>query len=255
MRTVAIDFNVDDTFPSIHAMLLRLAVCLDSGRTMKIVPPNLERLLSYCRYSGLLAEFNEGPAPDSHPPDDNVTTPLETFSDHVNLEQIRRVVLLARRQMSLSPTAEDDLKTVLSELAYNVLDHAESPIGGLMSARAYARHREVRFAVADMGRGIRDSLSKRYSVSSDMAAIQKAIQPEVTGRSFPRNLGLGLSNLHDIVRRSRGRMVIYSRNGYLRLEGGRNRFGLATVPFPIAYVRLPTRQIVEDVDATVDVWG
>jgi anti-sigma regulatory factor (Ser/Thr protein kinase) len=291
MRNVAIDFTVDDTFRSIHAMLARLAdpqhayvsddvlvdlsrckflgpsavvtlaglrrLAVAGGRTMRIVPPTLSPLINYCRYSGLLAEFGEGPAPDRHPPGENVTIPLEVFSDRLDLEQIRRVVLLAKQQMSLSSTAEDDLKIVLAELVQNVLDHSLSPVGGIISARAYSKDREVRFSVADMGVGIRASLSRRYAVTSDAAAIRKALQERVTGRSSQRNLGLGLSNLHAIVRSSRGQMVIYSRNGYLGFDGGRDRVGLAKVPFPgtIVYVRLPARDIKGDVDTTVDVWG
>ena len=224
------------------------------GWTLAIRPPQLPKLLNYCRYSGLLTEFGAGPPSETHP--DNVTTPLREFAGELPLEAISEVVALAKSQMELSRAAQDDLTLVLTELTQNVLDHSESPIGGLLSARAYRNVRDVRFAVADYGVGIRQTLGRRFDIETDKAAIRRAFQEEVTSRSSARNLGLGLAHLHTIVKATHGRMVIYSGRGYLRHDSGRDSFGSADVSFPgtIAFVRLPARQTEAETPQVTDIW-
>jgi len=172
------------------------------------------------------------------------------------LTDIYEVVALAKARMELSRAAQDDLTLVLTELIQNVLDHSESPVGGFLSARAYKEVRDVRFAVADFGIGIRQTLSRRFDIATDKAAIRRALQEEVTSRSSSRNLGLGLAHLHEIVRVTHGRMVIFSGNGYLRHDNGKDSFGSGDVLFPgtIAFVRLPARQAdVEELEV-IDIW-
>jgi signal transduction histidine kinase len=185
-----------------------------------------------------------------------MTTPVRSFENALPTTAIAEVVSLAKRSMRLSRDAEHDLTLVLSELVQNVLDHSRSQVGGFLSARAYREVREVRLAVADFGVGIRESLAARVPSADDKEAIRLALQEEVTGRTSPRNLGLGLSHLHVIVRRTGGQMVIYSRRGFLRFEGGRDTFGLANVSYPgtIVFVRLPLRE-GDDHEPSVDIWG
>ncbi|MGH7303529.1 MAG: ATP-binding protein [Candidatus Rokuibacteriota bacterium] len=224
------------------------------GWTLTIRPPRVSKLMNYCRYAGLLAEFEVGPPPEAH--SDNATTPVRAFTQELPLAAINEVVMLAKSQMELSRTAQDDLTLVLTELTQNVLDHAESPIGGLISARAYRNVRDVRFAVADYGIGIRQTLGRRFDLGTDKAAIRRAFQEEVTSGSSARNLGLGLAHLHGIVRVTHGRMVVYSARGYLRHDNGKDSFGSADVPFPgtIAFVRLPARQIDAEESEVTDIW-
>jgi hypothetical protein len=289
-KTITVDFSVDDTQPSIAALLRRVLdgasqpivtedIVIDlttceflgpsavvtlvalkriadtQGRQLGILPPHLPRLLNYCRYSGLLAEFQAGPAPENHP--DNVTTPVHVFNGALPLGGIEAVVSLAKNLMSISPVASEDLTLLLTELTQNVLDHSQSPIGGLLSARAYKDVRDVRFAVADLGLGIRRTLATRLALGSDKEAIRYAIREEVTGKTLPRNLGLGLSHLHDIVRLTGGRMVLCSGNGYLRHEKGKDFFGQGDVSFPgtIAFVRLPARQLDADGPDATEIWA
>lgn len=289
MKTVRIDFNVDDTHPSIAALVGRIFgvatepsfaedITIDleaceflgpsavatlaglrriaeiNGRTLSIRPPRLPKLLSYCQYSGLLLDFGVGPPPESHP--ENATTPLHAFTGSLPLSGIQKVVTLAKSQMALSPAAQDDLTVLLTELTQNVLDHSRSPVGGLVSARAYKEVRDVRFAVADFGVGIRHTLASRFSIASDKEAIRRALQEEVTSRSSSRNLGLGLAHLHAVVRVTRGRMVIYSGDGFLRHDKGKDYFGSGKVLFPgtIAFVRLPARESIEEVSEVTDIW-
>lgn len=211
MKTVALSFNVDDTPPSLEQMLrlferdggvalppATLAFSTDlrvdlsdcgflgpmavvslcalkrkaqlDGFAMSLVPPRHERLASYCSYSGLLSEFGLGPPPDSEHPR-NVTRPVMTFVGTIPRNEIAALVTLARSQMRLSRTGEEDLKLTLSEVEQNVLDHSESEMGGVVSGRAFAERREVRFAVADLGVGFRMALKKRFEAETDVDAL------------------------------------------------------------------------------------
>jgi len=287
LPTIRVDFSVDDTHSSIAALLQRvlaggsqlagdIVVDLEAcqflgpsavvilaglrrraeaqGSRLTIVPPELPRLLNYCRYSGLLAEFGVGPPPEPHT--ENVTTPVRSFVREFPLTAINEVVLLAKREMELSRTAQDDLTLVLSELTQNVIDHSESSVGGFLSARAYKNVRDVRFAVADFGVGIRRTLARRFDIATDRDAIRRAVQEEITSRSSVRNLGLGLAHLHEIVKITRGRMVMYSGHGYLRHERRKDVFGALEVAFPgtIVFVRLPIREEENDGEEVTDIW-
>jgi signal transduction histidine kinase len=226
----------------------------EGGRTFSVEPPRLRKLLAYCGYSGLLSEFGVGPGPAAHP--ENVTTPIRVFTEQLPEDAIREIVSLARQEMTLSVAAEDDLKSVLSELTQNVLDHSASPIGGLVTARAYKKEREVRLAVADMGIGIRESLTRRHQVKGDREAIRQALVAEVSGRSSSRNLGLGLAHLHGVVRITGGRMVIYSGRGVFWHEAGRDHDRDVPCAYPgtVVFVRLPARVADGEGLSLVDIW-
>ncbi len=71
---------------------------------------------------------------------------------------MEEVIDLVRRTMAWPETATDRLLVALAEVADNVLYHAASPIGGVISARAFKGEREVRFAIADHGIGFREAL-------------------------------------------------------------------------------------------------
>ncbi len=288
MSIVRVDFNVDDTQPSLRMLLQRVGGAIvtakeplevdlsdcqflgpsavvtlcglrrsfdERGTSLTIRPPKLTRLLNYCQYSGLLADFSLGPEPQDHP--ESVTTPVRVFRDSIPTGAIEEVALLAKRTMQLSQVAEHDLNLVLSELIQNVLDHSKSPFGGLVSARAYRDQRDVRVAVADFGVGIRRSLAPRVAAPNDKEAIRLALREEVSGKTSGRNLGLGLSHLHAIVRLTKGRMVIYSYGGFLRYENDHDAFVSAKPGYPgtIAFVRLPMRESDTGTEAPVDIWA
>lgn len=293
MKTISIDFNVDDTQPSLTALLRRIfdkgsmplvfhedleldltkcqflgpmavvtlcglrRLATTQGFSFTIRVPELRRLAAYCEFSGLLEEFQCGRPPSAHP--DNVTSPVTFFDATSKNPAMERVVRLAQAELTLSVGEEHDLALALAELQQNVVDHADSPIGGVVSARAYKQERDMRFAVADMGIGIRERLSRDTNIPelNDRSAIQHALKERVTSRSTPHNMGLGLSHLHRIVKVTRGRLVIYSGHGFLLHENGHDRIGLAYSAYPgtIAFVRLPIRAVAPPRAQTLDIWS
>ena len=169
MKTAAVPFNIDDSAESLAALLRRLIdggglvthpqlafpddltvdltdcgylgpmavvglavlrrVAEIQGKRVCIVPPSLDRLYNYCRYSGLLAEFGAGPPPDvGHPR--NVTRPLAFFDTQTPRHDIGQIVQLAQSEMALTEAGKGDLKLTLGEVTQNVIDHSSSKVGG-----------------------------------------------------------------------------------------------------------------------------
>src|SRR5439155_4022322 len=94
----------------------------DEGRTLSIRPPKHAPLYAYCRYSGLLQQFEAGPSPTSHP--ESVTTAVAQFRT-LPVEEVDKIVQLADMEMTLPRAGREHLKLALYELLQNVLDHSE----------------------------------------------------------------------------------------------------------------------------------
>ena len=82
----------------------------------------------------------------------------------------------------------------------------------------------VRLAVADNGRGIRQSfvdagLSWAEGLSEG-EAILAALEPRVSSRGRPTNEGVGLTLVSGLVRQTRGWLLVVSGTGAVRLRPG-----------------------------------
>ncbi|MBZ0238275.1 MAG: hypothetical protein K8M05_38545 [Deltaproteobacteria bacterium] len=251
---VRVDFNVDDTTKSTEALLKRLlpawkaaessgahleldfADCqylgpaamallfalladLDAhGRKWTFVPPKLQRLRAYCQFSGLLHRAGVGGPPNRDHPD-NVTIPTRTFSAY-DAQAIEDIVRLVRRFIPMSTQTESVLRSSIAELIQNVLDHAKSPTGGFITARAFSHEREVRFVVADTGIGVRRALSARHpNLGSDADAVVAAFDEHRTSQTTAHNRGLGLYHLSEMVRYNGGEIAFLSNTGSAERHG------------------------------------
>ena len=195
------------------------------------------------------------------PPRNERTTPLDQGRDPVLLEvslvrecadihravariKARADVLLVSR-LGYSGLAADRFTVALSEVCQNVVDHSGSP--GLALAQCYQRaggETEIRLAVADVGIGVRTSLSPRYAAGhagswDDRAAIKLAFRPGITGTGNP-DRGLGLAAVADLVRAWGGTLRL--RSGTAACEVGARpseRVGLAPFPGTQVSIHLP----------------
>jgi signal transduction histidine kinase len=262
MAIVKIDFNVDDTSKSIQAMIKRLApgwpvlvdnaltldlseckylgpaavvilaaLCNDlktNGKPLIFVPPKLPELRAYCGFSGVLMATGTGPAPNpSHPK--NVTIPTRNFTVY-DATAIDLVVHLARRFMKMSSQTESVLRVSMTEIVYNVLDHAKSRLGGFLSARALTGERQVRFCIADFGEGIPKVIRRAHpDLVTDQRAVAGAFDDRRTSRSRSGNRGLGLHSLLEAVRHNGGTLELLSYGGGANSKGGKK-----LVPFDLA---------------------
>ncbi len=104
------------------------------------------------------------------------------------------------------------LEWSINEITDNVLNHSQSPIGGLVQVSTFQRTRkQVEYIVADAGVGIPNTLrTTRPELNSDAAALEQAIREGVT-RDKNVGQGNGLYGSYQICSHS---------NGFFQLESG-----------------------------------
>ena len=131
----------------------------------------------------------------------------------------------------LEPLHQHDLKKYLqyliAEILNNVADHSGSEDGGFAMAQYYPTKRKVQIAVADSGVGFLSHIGNIYpEVTTDEEALIKAIEMGVTASSnrmygHERNAGYGLYALLEIIKATKGQVVIISNTGILRYINGK----------------------------------
>lgn len=119
---------------------------------------------------------------------------------------------------------------VLIELVRNVLQHSGDDLGAVVGAQFNAKgrnteHPVIQVAVADTGRGIKNSLMRHHrDLKDEREALEKALQPHFSG-AFPegrtgslQNAGLGLFVIAEMAKALLGRMLIASKGAALVIE-------------------------------------
>jgi anti-anti-sigma regulatory factor len=128
------------------------------------------------------------------------------------------------------------LEWSLNEITDNVLNHAESPIGGLVQIQCFPVKNRVSFYVADVGVGIPATLRKASpNISSDSAALDRAIREGVTRNSLT-NQGNGLYGTFKCCEVSGGAFDIYSNNAELHYNGELISVKTDKIPFRGAFI-------------------
>ena len=111
---------------------------------------------------------------------------------------------------------------IVSELVRNVLEHSEAEHGALLCAQYYKKTNRICIGIADMGLGVKATITRSHSAKTDLDAIQLALWPGITGTT-PRpggteqNAGAGLFFIKAIADVNRDFFVIYSGNGFYKL--------------------------------------
>ncbi|MCC6784241.1 MAG: hypothetical protein IT457_15470 [Planctomycetes bacterium] len=181
-------------------------------------PPPLE---AFCRYSGLAQLCSGAPAPDTmHPA--NETAALQRF-DRASWGGSTPLVDLVHRH---SPNVDEDtvdlLRLCYQEIAQNIEDHAQSPIGGLACGRYMSKSSELRIAVADRGLGIAATLcGAGIEVRDDVEALELVLRGDISSRPRANNMGQGISNLAAIAAGNGGRLLIASQGAAAEVSAKR----------------------------------
>lgn len=239
--TCKIDFNVNDSFAPVRVLIERVEAMLESAgsrgchidltkcqylgpdavallaaiihemrlqeQSLRVsLPEDPAKLRGFCRFSGLEALVKKAAASDE---------PSETV---IPLRQIIRarftdadpIIHLIHRHLDLSDESEEYLRVCVNEVVQNIEDHAESQIGGIMSARYLSRDREVRVAIVDRGVGIYATLKRRYPDTTEHNMLRRVLRGKYTALSRENNAGLGLCNLSSMIEYLRGQFVMVS---------------------------------------------
>ena len=109
----------------------------------------------------------------------------------------------------------DFISYTFTELGNNVRQHSRGV--GYVAAQVNRTEGFVRVAIADNGRGIRQSFRDAGLAWSmgldDQSAILKALEPEVSSKGSPSNEGVGLTLVSDLVAYAEGWLLICSGRG------------------------------------------
>lgn len=254
MTRIEVDFNLNDSEPSIVAFLGRIKPLMDALdgergplpeidlRRCKYIGPDAvsliaalhadaarksltliarlpeapSELVGFCQFSGLTALWS-GPAPNhNHPDNETLSVRRIHGSPATWARQLRNLVA---RHTELSSDDVDYIEISVNEVAQNVMDHANSPIDAMFCAKYMSRSREVRVAIVDRGVGVYQSLKRGVpNVLDSKHALSLAIQGDHSARSRDTNYGQGLLNLSMMVRRLDGKLWMISGNATLILS-------------------------------------
>ncbi len=178
-------------------------------------PPSLQ---AFCEFSGLNYRLFGNPAPcEDHPKSE-----VDSLRIHKKIDYHQTpypFVRLVQKHLHISKDMEDYLATCLNEAIQNVQDHAKSPIGAVTCARFQTKASEIRIAIVDLGLGIFTTLNKAHpDTQNAVHALKRVIRGKFTAGSRVNNLGLGLSNLADIVRQFQGQFTIITSDALFILK-------------------------------------
>jgi len=171
-------------------------------------------------------------------------TPIQASTD-VSLV-VGRFLELARAELGFSVGDLIDSAKIVSELSSNVKDHSHDL--GLAAAHLYRDRqgrRYVSIGVADMGIGIRKSLSQRHAEAGHWTHAQAVAQALEGLSSRATGGGLGLSNVRQIVRRYQGRLSVRSGDAKLQLSADKQPQALHVAFFAGAQVGISFSQVTE----------
>lgn len=130
--------------------------------------------------------------------------------------------------LHLSPREAESIRYIMSELIRNVLEHSDSRGGAYVAAQYYPKSNAIKIGVADSGIGIKKSISRSYSTTSDLDAIRLSLIPGITGTTpkeggTPQNAGAGLFFIKSIAHVNHSLFMLYSGSGmYKLLKNTRN---------------------------------
>jgi anti-sigma regulatory factor (Ser/Thr protein kinase) len=129
------------------------------------------------------------------------------------------------------------LEWALSEIMDNVLNHAQSEIGGIVQISALPKQKRVEFFVCDAGVTIPRSLRLgRPDLKDDTSALHAAIQEGVTSNKVT-NQGNGLFGTFKCCEVSAGEFDIMSGSVFLKHNPEHTHVGRSLIPFSGTYVR------------------
>lgn len=124
--------------------------------------------------------------------------------------------------LHLDPQPAETIRYIISELVRNVLEHAQTPAGAIVSAQYYQKSHSIKIGIADTGLGIRQTISRAHHPSSHLEALNLALTPGITGTTAleggtAQNAGAGLFFIKSIAAVNKNFFLIYSGDAQYKL--------------------------------------
>src|SRR3989338_5748412 len=103
-----------------------------------------------------------------------------------NSDELTRFITEMIPLLHLEPEHASPIKYIVSELVRNVLEHAQSEHGAILSAQYYKKSNTIRIGIADTGVGIKKTINQAYDGPTHLGAIYFGIVPRGTRNSRKR---------------------------------------------------------------------
>ena len=235
-----LEISANKKWISVHPVILTMISALAISKKFKKI--NCEPLEATSKhYFERMGLFNflgiksEAPVIEEHEPSGRII-PLTLIKNSSDLKDFldNLVPLLHLQNESKNVQA---IQHIFSELIRNVLEHSQSGQGAIVCAQYFKKSNKISIGVADIGIGLKKSLSQSYSVQDDREAIKLALTPGVTGTTkkpggSPQNAGFGLFLIKSIAHVNSDFFVIISGNKmYKLLQRGKANLELKGNPF------------------------
>jgi anti-sigma regulatory factor (Ser/Thr protein kinase) len=160
--------------------------------------------------------------------------PARRYVTHAEQQEaVHDVLDVVLRNMDLGRDLIRALEWSINEITDNVLNHAESPAGGLVQLDTFRDEQTIRFVVADAGRGIPAAMRAAFPQLKDVQAISEAVKAGVT--SIPDSgQGNGLAGALRIASYASGSLKISSGQAQLNVyrEVGSSQYRTKTTETP-----------------------
>jgi len=174
-------------------------------------------------------------------------TPIEKSDDiHFIVGTVKgRAYAILEKHLHYDERAINSFIVALSEVCQNILEHSETK--GFVGIQKYhfqsMNKNIVKIAVMDIGIGFRTSLSERFSLKSDLEAIEKALIHGAS-RYAEKGRGHGLAAVRRFVNQWNGKLSIRSGTAKLSIIpqwawGKEKEFNLAYFPGSQVNILLP----------------
>ena len=147
-------------------------------------------------------------------------TPIEKSDDiHFIVGKVKeRAQAILAKHLHYDERAINGFIVALSEVCQNIIEHSETK--GFVGIQKYhfqnINKNVVKIAVMDIGIGFRMSLSERFSLKSDLEAIEKALIHGAS-RYTEKGRGHGLAAVRRFVNQWNGKLSIRSGTGKLSI--------------------------------------
>lgn len=124
--------------------------------------------------------------------------------------------------LHLQPAQVDPIRYVVSELVRNVIEHANSQTGAIVSAQYWKKSNRIGIGIVDTGVGIKRTINQSHIAHTHLEAIRLALIPGITGTTKREggteyNAGAGLFFIKTIAKVNRDFFMIYSGNALYKL--------------------------------------
>lgn len=236
-----LEVTANEKWISVHPVVLSMIAALGVSMNPEIVCKKMHaKSIHYLVRMGLFNILNI--------PSDISIVEHEPAGRFIPLTQIRTSTELTKfitemvPLLHLGPDQAQTIGYVVSELARNVIEHANSEHGAFLCAQYYKKSNTIRVGIADSGVGIKKAISQSYPVKDDLEAIKLALWPGITGTTrreggTEQNAGAGLFFIKSIAWVNRDFFIVYSGNTLYKLlrRSQRSRIRLNADPFKDRY--------------------